>query len=263
MARRISGKTSRRRDPQAVTAAQRNRALEQMLRILFEFMFTVGATPREVRAAFGTALRNAAKRPYRMAEAQEFEILRGAADLLAAWYSHASLVDEVGTPLPLPRSGTQSLESLLARYLPEHPPGQVIELLVGEGILAALPNGTYRPLRRTALVPRLNGMTLDRMAVILQGLLGTVAWNYRDRGHRDTRLERQVHATRLPAELLPEFEAMVKQSAGSLIDRVESWISTRQVPVGRTKASVRAGVSLFSYVETNTAPRRRSRGVRS
>ncbi|MBS1994659.1 MAG: hypothetical protein JSS86_00055 [Cyanobacteria bacterium SZAS LIN-2] len=244
-----------KRQPEgSVSAAQRNRALEQLLRILFAFMYTVGATPREIRAASTVALRNVARRPYRMAEAQEFEILRGAADLLAAWYSHAALVDEVGVPLPLPRAGTQSVESLVERYLPDHPVEQVIDLLLAEGILTALPNGHLRPLRRTAILPRLNGMTLDRMAILLQGLLGTVGWNYRDRGGRETRLERQVHATHLPVELLPEFEAMVKQSAGSLIDRAESWLASRQSSGKRLGRTARAGVSLFSYVEENDLP---------
>ena len=251
MPRPASRRATTRRPAGAITPAQRNRALEQMQRIVFDFMITIGATPKEIRSASAAALRNVKRRPYRMSEAQEFEIFRGAADLLAAWYSHAALLDDVGVPRPLPLSGPQSVESLITRYLPEHPPAQVIELLTAEGIIAALPNGGFRPLRRTALVPRLNGMTLDRMAVLLRGLLGTVAWNYRDRGSRHTRFERQVQTTHLPIEKIPEFDAMLEQAAGSLIDRVDNWLSQRHVPESTKGQTAHVGVSLFSYVENN------------
>ena len=76
MARAASRRSATRRTAPRLTPAQRDRAVEQMLRILFEFMFALGATAKDIRSVFDTALRRAAKQPYRMSEAREFEILR-------------------------------------------------------------------------------------------------------------------------------------------------------------------------------------------
>ena len=226
-----------------------------MLRILCEFVFTLGVTPRDVKRMLPLALRNAARRPYRMADAQEFEILFAASDLFAAWYDHVGLVDDMGKPRPLPMKGPVSLGGLFARFMPNNAPEEVVKLLVSEGLLARLPNGLYRPVRRTLIISRLNDITMDRMTVVLRGLLGTLAWNMKHRAGRQARLERQVHSTRLPVARIPEFEAMVRQAGALLIGQVDTWMSAYQAQGTSPGPTARAGVSVFSYLEPGLRPR--------
>lgn len=254
MARTAIRRTADRRASGGV-AAHRDRALEQMFRILCEFGFTLGATRRDLRREFARAL--TATRPYRMSEAKGFELWHQAGELLAAWYGQPALVDDAGLPRPLPLKGSLSVESLISTYLPEHSAGDVIQILLDEKILTRLANGLYRPIRRSAFVPRLNGMTLDRIAVLLRGLTTTLAWNHTGRRGRPTRLERQAHASHLPVDRIPEFEAMVKQLATLLADQVDVWMSSRQAAGSRKTRTARVGVSLFSYVEHNKARKRR------
>ena len=239
-----------------VAAAHRNRALEQMLRIICEFALSLGCKRRDIRREFATALSGATRRPYRMSEATGFELWHNAGELLAAWYGQPALVDDTGLPRPLPLKGSLSVESLVTTYLPDHSATDVIEVLLDEEIIVRLPNGLYRPIRRSAFVPRLNGMTIDRIAVLLQGLVTTLGWNHADRRGRPTRLERQAHASHLPIDRIPEFEALVKQLATLLADQVDVWMSSRQAPGSRRTRTARVGVSLFSYVERNDAASR-------
>jgi hypothetical protein len=251
MARVATRRAVTRSAASGVTGAERNRALEQMCRILFEFGLSLGATPEDLRKAVATALVNTGRLPYRMAEVEGFEFWHGAGELTAAWYDQVSLTDDDGMPRPLPLSGSRSLESLIAKYLPGYAAAEVVELLVTDGLLIRLPNGLYRPRRRMAVFPGLNTRTLDRMGVLLRALLTTFTWNAVERKGRQTRPERQTHASHLPVESIPEFEAIVKRLATILIDQVDRWMAPRQAPGSRGTRTARVGVSVFSYVERN------------
>ena len=251
MARAASRKAVTRSAASGVTSAERNRALEQMCRILFEFALTLGASREDLRKAIATALVNTGRLPYRMADVEGFEFWHGAGELMAAWYDQVSLLGDDAEPKPLPLSGSTSLESLIAKYLPDYPSTEVVDLLVTDGLLIRLPDGLYRPRKRMAVFPGLNDRTLDRMAVVLRALLTTFAWNAVESKGRPARPERQAHTSHLPVDKLPEFEAMVKQQATALIDQVDRWMSMRQARGSRKTRTARVGVSLFSYVEHN------------
>jgi uncharacterized protein DUF6502 len=237
----------------SVSAEELFASMEQTLRLWTGFYTRIGATPRSMRAAFAKAQRQAARNPYRMSEANAFEIFRGAGELIDAWYREASYVDELGAPRALPLEGPQSFETLATRFLPDHAPGQVAEFFTEEGLVARLSSGLLKPHRRTAVINRLNAVTLDRFAVLTHGLLGTLLWNHGGRGTEQPRLERQVHATRVPVGLLPEFNAKAKEVGALMISQLENWLAGRQTT--RTDvATARVGVSLVAYVEQSPSP---------
>jgi hypothetical protein len=251
MARAAPRRAKSRRESSRVDAAYRNRTLEQMLRILCGFGIALGATRPDLRREFTRALAAATKSPYRMSEAKGFELFHGAGELIAAWYGQPALVDDKGQPQPLPLEGPVSVESLTRTYMPEYSAAEVIDVLLAERILVRLPNGLYRPVRRAAYVPRLNGLTMDRAAVLLSGLLTTMAWNHAGPKGRLKRLERQAHASHLPVDKIPEFEGLVKQLATLLATQVDVWMSSRQAAGSQNTRTARVGVHLFSYVEHN------------
>lgn len=253
MARAARRRTTGSRASRGIEAVDRNRTLEQMLRILCEFGFELGASRGDLRREFASALAGAPRRPYRMAEAKGFDLWHQAGELLAAWYGQPALVDQTGSPRPLPLEGPLSVESMIRTYLPEHSAGDVVEVLLNEKVLVRLPNGLYRPVRRSAFIPRMTGMTMDRIALLLRGLLATIVWNHAGRRGRLKHLDRQAHASHLPIDKIPEFEAMVKQLATLLADQVDVWMSSRQAAGSRKTRTARVGVHLFSYVEQNKA----------
>ena len=217
-----------------------------------------------MKAAFAKAERCAQRQPYRMSEARAFEIFRSAGDLIDAWYREARYVDDVGAPRALPLRGPEGFEGLARRFLPDHDPDKVAEFFTDEGIIARLGRGLLKPHRRTALINRLNAVTLDRVAVLVHGLLGTLHWNHGGRGAEQPRLERQVHATRVPLELIPEFNAKTKEAGALLIGQIENWLAVRQSTIPTHAPTARVGVCLVAYVEESpTTPKRPRKPKRS
>ena len=233
--------------------------MEQTLRLWTGFYRRIGAKRTSMKAAFAKAQRNADRQPYRMSEARAFEIFRSAGDLIDTWYREAAYVDDVGAPRALALRGPDGFEALARRFLPDHDPDQVAKFFTDEGIVARLATGLLKPHRRTALINRLNAVTLDRFAVLTHGLLGTLLWNHGGRGAEHPRLERQVHATRVPLELIPEFNAKTKEAGALLIGQIENWLAARQSSMAADAPTARVGVSLVAYVEESPTPPRRPR----
>jgi len=243
----------------SVTDEELFASMEQTLRLLTGFYRRLGAKRSAMKAAFLQAQRTADRRPYRMAEARAFEIFRSAGELLDAWYREAAYVDDVGAPRALALRGPDGFEGLARRFLPDHDPRQVAEFFADEGIVARLASGLLKPHRRTALINRLNAVTLDRVAVLAHGLLGTLHWNHGGRGTEQPRLERQVHATRVPLALIPEFNAKTKEAGALLIGQIENWLAARRSSIRTDAPTARVGVSLVAYVEEPATPPKRAR----
>lgn len=243
----------------SVTDEELFTSMEQTFRLLTGFYRQIGAKRAAMKAAFAQAERNADRQPYRMSEARAFEILRSASELLDAWYREAAYVDDLGVPRALALRGPDGFEGLARRFLPDHDPGQVAQFFTDEGIVARLASGLLKPHRRTALINRLNAVTLDRVAVLAHGLLGTLLWNHGGRGTEQPRLERQVHATRIPLALVPEFNAKTKEAGALLIGQIENWLAARLSSLPAKTPTARVGVSLVAYVEESPPPVKRPR----
>lgn len=255
MARRSKPRSRTALKSGSVTPEELVRSMEQMQRLLWTFYRDIGATPRQMKAAFSTAVREGGRRPYRMSEATAFEIFHRAAELIDAWYREAAYVDDVGAPRALPVIGPNSFETLSRRFMPDHSPEEVAAYFAEVGLVVRLSNGTLKPRRRTAVISRLNAATLDRVAVLTHGTLGTLLWNYGRRGSDQPRLERQVHTTQLPIELLPEFNAKSKEIGGLLVGQLAAWLASRLSSAATGQPTARVGVSLLAYVE-ESGPRK-------
>ncbi len=245
----------------SVTPVELSRSMQQMVRILRDFYLGLGATPKQLAAAFRIAATGKGRHPYLMAEAVGFEICCAASELIDTWYRVASYVDDVGSPRALKSKGPGSFETLATQFLPDHDSEDVEAYFVDVGLVVRLANGTLKPRRRTAVISRLNAVTLDRIAVLTHGLMGTLQWNYGGRGNQQPRLERQVHAVRVPTHLLPEFNAKTKELGALYIGQLENWLSTRVTMDPKVPTS-RVGVSMLAYADDGGGTRTRKRPAR-
>jgi hypothetical protein len=238
--------------------------LEQIYRVIFEFAGDFGVNRRGALRAFRKAERTAATSPYRLQQAVHFQTLLQISEILGAWYREPAYLNEIGEPRPLPIAGAKSFSSLVRRFLPRFHPGDIADILIAERLLQRDSNGEVVPLRRTAVFANANTMMLDRVPALLRGLASTLCHNTRPASEqRHTRCERGTTIDRLPAELIPAFNAHVKKLAQSLLNQTDAWADQRQHPPGakRGKALARVGVEVFAFVETDEGTRRRGKSV--
>jgi len=228
------------------------RMLQQLFCVVMEFARHQGLSVKECSHAFARAKRQVARLPYRPADADQIETLLQISELLATWYRDAAFLDESGAPRPLPVSGTKSFATLARRYLPEYRPEQVAKMMVREKLLEPRGDEYLVPRRRAAMFSKPNPMMLDRIPVLVHGLMTTVAHNASESGRtHGTRCERSTAVARLPVELIAEFNENVKIWAQALLDRTDAWARQRELPEGTLsrRRRARVGVEVFAYVE--------------
>jgi hypothetical protein len=240
----------------------RERMLEQIYRVIFEFAGDFGVNRQGALRAFRKAGKTAASSPYRLQQAVHFQTLLQISEILGAWYREPAYVNEMGDPRPLPIAGAKSFASLVRRFLPQFRAREIADILIAERLLERNSTGEVVPLRRTAMFANANTMMLDRVPALLRGLASTLCHNTRPAGEqRHTRCERGTTIDRLPVELIPAFNAHVKKLAQSLLNQTDSWADQRQLPEGTRlrKPVARVGVEVFAFVETDQGTLRRGR----
>src|SRR5450631_419779 len=96
----------------------RERMLEQIYRVIVEFADDFGIERRSTRRLFLKAERSAARSPYRLHQAVDFQTMLRISEILGAWYREPAFLDENGKPRSLPLVGAKSFACLVARFLP-------------------------------------------------------------------------------------------------------------------------------------------------
>ena len=244
------------------THEHRERMLEQIYRVIVEFADDFGIDRSSTRRLFLKAEKSVARSPYRLHQAVHFQTMLRISEILGAWYQEPAFLDENGQPRALPLDGAKSFTSLVTRFLPRFSPDDIAEILIAERVLRRDARGDVVPMRRTVIFTKPGAMMLDRVPVIVQGLLSTICHNANTEGRTATRCERLITLDRLPVEAVPAFNEHVKKLAQSLMNQTETWANPRQLSDGlkSRKKIARAGVEVFAYVETDSV---RKRGARS
>jgi hypothetical protein len=259
--------TSRATDLLRTDREHRTRMIEQLFCVILECAKEQGLSESQSQHAFQRAQRHWQDSPYRVGDAVRFATLLQIAELLAVWYREPVFLDNTGRPKALRLSGPDSFGTLAQRFMPEFDTSEVATILVSERLLLRRPNGRVIPKSRAALFATANPMMLDRIPVLVKGLVTTLAHNA-DRAARKsgTRCERSTHLARLPVELVPAFNEHVKRLAQSLLNSTDSWAQPRLLkPGGRPRRSTASvGVEVFSYIfdETPNPARKRTRSAR-
>ena len=239
--------------------------LERLFCVVTEFGYAQGLSHQQVQKAFAGALRQLKRLPYQTTVTARFRTLQQIAALLESWYVDAAFLDESGRPKPLPITGIKSFSTLAGQFLPEYPHEQLAEMMIRERLLNRSGGGFVVPHRRAAAFKKPNAMMLDRIPVLVHGLLSSFAHNTSPkRRTQGTRCERNSFAT-VPIELLPAFNEIVKVWAQSLLDKVDAWARRRGRSAHQEGASrvVRVGVEVFAFLESDARTMCTSRKRRS
>jgi hypothetical protein len=240
------------------TQEHRERMLEQIYRVVVEFADDFGIDRQATHRCFLKAEKSVARSPYRLHQAAEFQTMLRISEILSAWYQEPAFLYENGEPRSLPLVGAKSFATLVTRFLPRFRPDDIAEILIAERVLRRGAEGELTPLRRTVSFTKPGAMMLDRVPVILQGLLSTIRHNVNTQGHRGTRCERLITLDRLPVAAIPAFNEQVKKLAQLLLNQTENWANPRQLPERSRsrKQMARVGVEVFAYVEAEGGVKR-------
>ena len=254
--RRARDPSDRFQRPQDLLRADlddRERMLEQIYRVIFEFAHDFDLNTQSARRAFQKAEKSVGRSPYRLREAVRYQTLRQISEILGAWYREPALLDEQGDPRPLPLAGVKSFAALARRFLPRFSPRDIADILITERLLKRDPNGDVVPLRRAARFASHSTLMLDRVPALLHALCEYSApqrtFYWADLQHA---CERGTTIDRLPVEAIPAFNEYVKKLAHTLLNQTDTWGSQRQAPedVKSRQRLARVGVEVFAYVET-------------
>ena len=236
----------------------RLRTVEQLLSVVTGFARDQGLSRAECRRICEKALAARAHTTpaARSAPGVRFATLMRIADLLEVWYRDPQYLDGAGRPKPLSPDGAGGFAPLCRRFLPEYEPAEVLSVLIAERLLERRARGAVAPRRRTAAFATLNPMLLERLPVLVKGLVDTLAHNTDARARRSgTRCDRSTHLASLPVSQLPAFHAHVKRLAQVLLDRTDAWAKPRlhTGAAQRSPATAHVGVEVFSFVQDGTS----------
>lgn len=250
------GRPSLAQDLDQGNREHRERMLEQIYRVIVEFADDFGINRQSTRRLFLKAEKG--RSPYRLHQAVHFQTMLRISEILGAWYREPAFLDENGKPRSLPLEGAKSFESLVTRFLPRFKLDDIVEILVAERVLRCDARGELIPMRRTVIFTKPGAMMLDRVPVIVQGLLSTIRHNANTEDQRGTRCERLTILDRLPIEAIPAFNEQVKILAQSLLNQTDNWAMQRRLAVGSRsrKKTARAGVEVFAYLADETHGKR-------
>jgi hypothetical protein len=256
------------RDPDGVQRPQdllradledRERMLEQIYRVIFEFARDFNLNKQSARRAFQKAERTVVRSPYRLSEAVRFQTLHQIGGILGTWHREPAFLKENGDPRPLPLVGLKSFSTLARRFLPGFSPRDIADILITEGLLERDSHGCVFPLTRAARFASNSPLMMDRVPALLHALFSTLRHDARWTGHpSNMRCERGTLIDRLPVEAIPAFNDYVRQLAYTLLNQTDAWAGQRQAPQGvRSRQRLaQVGVEVFAYVEHKNEPRR-------
>lgn len=256
--------TARSRNLLRAEQEHRVRMVEELLSIVLAFARERGLSRAQCWRAWGSAHIHLGRERSDAPEAEGFATLMRIADLLAMWYREPAFLDKAGLPRALSPAGEGGFSSLSKRFLPQYEPADVMSMLIDERLLDRRPNGRVSPRRRAAAFATLNPMMLERLPVLVHGLVSTLSHNTHGKSRKSgTRCDRSTHLARLPVAQLPAFNAQVKRLAQVLLDNIDSWAQPRVLPAknGAGLRTVNVGVEVFSFVDRSTPrpARKRSR----
>jgi hypothetical protein len=229
------------------SADERERSLAQAVRALRSFYRGMGFSESSFRRGVLAGL--ADREPYRVREARRYSVWMVLADLLAAWHREARYLDASGLPRALPVEGRQGFAMLCRRFLRKESPADVAQFLVDCGVLRRDADGSVRPVRRTALIPALTAITLERIPVAIHGFLDTLAHNTQSARESEGRLERAITINDFPAKLVPAFDDWSRYLANGFVQQTDEWALRRRVARRQRGPKVRVTVHLVAHVE--------------
>ncbi|MDH5547896.1 MAG: DUF6502 family protein [Gammaproteobacteria bacterium] len=174
-----------------------------------------------------------------------------AARVVSGWVRDYRFTDKDGDPAELPYDkGEHTFSDLVFSYSGDVPPRAVLDELLNSGVVER--DGNTVKLLSRGYVPSKN---IDEKLAILGTdttlLLETIDHNIYAK-EEAPRFHRKVYYDNLPVEVIPKFQALVRENGQSLLETLDQYISRYDRdnnPDQEGSGRVTAGLTLFYFQE--------------
>jgi Family of unknown function (DUF6502) len=186
------------------------------------------ATMSRVSAMTGLT-RKEVKRLHEMPETDVGQIQQRynrAIRVISGWLNDRNFQDEIGQPARLPLEGADaSFATLVRRYSGDVPPHAMLSILVEANSVRLLNGQQMVELIAHAYIPADDPIEkLEILGVDAAELIATIDHNL-SAGSGALRFQRKVSEHQLDIDALPAFRALSAESAQSLLEELDHWLS--------------------------------------
>lgn len=173
-----------------------------------------------------------------------------AARVVTAWIREPAYLDAEGEPRVLPMDGdAPSFRALVKSSAGDVPRRAVFDELERAGTVELTEAGEVRLLAR-AYLPRQSAVEqLEVLGTDVGGLIDSIAHNLDHTGD-DLRFQRKVYYDNLPAEALPELQALTRRHGQELLERLDKYMAAHDRdanPEAGGTGRKRAGIGVFYF----------------
>lgn len=174
------------------------------------------------------------------------------ARVLAGWHQDERYSDENGKPLAIAFDGeAPSFTELVKRYGGDVPAITIQRELLRVKAVRAKHSGALEVLRRNYRLDTAEPEALFRAGTVLEDMSTTVAHNLYHGANQSSRFEAEASNTRIAASAKPEYEAFVRAESQAFLERVDDWLTQREVPPSAGDEEVlRLGLGMY-WIESD------------
>ena len=173
-----------------------------------------------------------------------------ASRVIAGWRRDKDFLDREGKPLLLTVSGTaNSFQQLVKRYSGDMPFRAVLDELVADGGVERTERKKVKLTQRAYLPKADESMKLHILGVDTALLIDTIEHNL-SRKDQTPRFQRKVLYDNLPDETLAEFRSLSAESAQTLLEKIDQWLSRHDRDVNPTAGGGgrnTAGIGIYYF----------------
>jgi hypothetical protein len=174
------------------------------------------------------------------------------AAILHRWHTDSTFLGPYGVPLELPMTGQggRNFTDLVAGSPVEIDPHYAFEQLLIAKMISRSGDTHVKVLSRTYVMPEpLSSAMLEHFGSAMTNLASTLNFNMTPE-QKSKRLEQTVFPDDgLPEELMPEFDAFVRDRAKELISDVDDWLAAAaRRPIKNPSQRASTGVHIFHFV---------------
>jgi hypothetical protein len=244
------------------TRASSALATELLLAKSAEYLLGSGSSREELAQAFSekaAALR--AGKSVRAPLSRNYERVHAVSGVIHDWEQDPLFIEADGSPRALPLTGTNSLQTLLARRMAAEEIAETIDWLCQAQLIKETDAGLYKPQGRAVLIQGGNGLSTERGAAVAMEFLDTMMHNRRTPLHPDQNFDRVAQVRLLAQKHLPRFRKFLTAQGQSFLEVVDDWMESHQ-SLDPNVPTARVGVHVFLHTLDNPVRRRGSTGKR-
>ena len=178
--------------------------------------------------------------------------LAALAAILHRWHTDSTFLGPYGVPLELPFTGQggRNFTDLVQGSPLRIDPASAYEQLLAARMIIKSGDTHVKVMSRTYVSPEpMSAEMLEHFSTAMRNLASTLDFNLTP-GQKNKRIERTVFPDGgLPDDLIPEYDAFVRERAQQLISDVDDWLAAaarRSTSKQATRTNL--GVSVFQYV---------------